>query len=168
MLLTDLSNLNNPNPVPAAGSELINSASFASPKLAGLQVVTYRGAFDPAVPISQQWTKCWTNFNPQAFWDPATDAPDGIAAPRAGRLEQNVPNPFNPRTAIRFKVPVRGHVTLKVYNARGAQVATVVDQEMPAGAYERSVDMTQLPSGTYLYRLNAPGVTESKKMEMVK
>ena len=63
--LTDMSDLANPNPVPAPGSELIGSADFSLPKLAGLDVVTYRGAFDPAAPMSQQWTANWTNFDPQ-------------------------------------------------------------------------------------------------------
>ena len=48
--LTDMSDLANPNPVPAPGSELIGSADFSLPKLAGLDVVTYRGAFDPQHP----------------------------------------------------------------------------------------------------------------------
>jgi type IX secretion system substrate protein len=167
--LTDLSSITNPNPVPAAGSELIGSASFASAKLAGLQVVTYRGAFDPNVPIANQWIRCWSNFDPDSFWNPVTDIADQVqVAPRAGQLEQNVPNPFNPRTAIRFKIPTQGHVSLKVYNARGEEVATVVDHPMPAGAYERSVDMSGLPSGTYMYHLTAPGVEYSRKMQLVK
>ena len=168
--LTDMSNLNAPNPVPAPGSELIGSADFSSPKLAGLQVVTYRGAFAPGVAMSQQWTACWTNFDPQTFWNPATAVGDDdeLAAPRAAMLQQNHPNPFNPMTAIRFAVPTRGHVTLRIYNARGAEVATVVDQEMPAGAYERSFSAAGLPSGTYLYRLTGPGFDFSRKMQLVK
>jgi len=168
--LTDMSNLNAPNPVPAPGSELIGSADFSSPKLAGLQVVTYRGAFDPNVPMSQQWTACWTNFDPQSFWNPATDAGDGdaVAAPPAALLQQNRPNPFNPMTAIRFAVPTRGHVTLKVYDARGEEVAALVDQEMPAGAYERSFAAGGLSSGTYFYRLTGPGFDLTRKMQLVK
>jgi hypothetical protein len=166
--LTNMTSLTAPNPVPAPGSELINSASFASAKLAGLQVVTYRGAFDPNVPMATQWTACWTNFDPQSFWNPATGVDETAIAPRAGALAQNVPNPFNPTTAIRFKVPMRGHVSLKVYNMRGEEVASVVDQELPAGAYERSFSASGLSSGTYMYRLIGPGFSESRKMQLVK
>ena len=83
-------------------------------------------------------------------------------------LQQNHPNPFNPMTAIRFMVPTRGHVTLKIYSARGEEVATVVDQVMPAGAYERSFSARGLPSGTYLYRLTGPGFDFARKMQLVK
>jgi hypothetical protein len=71
-------------------------------------------------------------------------------------------------TAIRFQVPVRGHVSLKVYNVRGEVVRTVVDEAMIAGAFERSFDATGLASGTYFYRLTAPGVNETRKMQLVK
>jgi len=92
-----------------------------------------------------------------------------IAAPRAARLEQNSPNPFNPLTAIRFAVPQRGRVSLKVYDTRGQIVATVVDEELPAGAYERSFNAQGLASGTYFYTLKAPGIdVQSRKMQLVK
>jgi hypothetical protein len=64
--LTDMNLLNDPNPIPAAGSELIGSADFTNPRLSsGFDVVTYRGAFNPAQSLEQQWTAGWTNFNPQ-------------------------------------------------------------------------------------------------------
>jgi hypothetical protein len=166
--LTSMSNLNDPNPVPAPGSELIGSADFTWPKLAGFQAVTYRGAFDPTKPMSEQWTACWTNFDPQSSWNPATDVAQDTHAPRVAVLDQNHPNPFNPMTAIRFAVPTRGHVTLKVYDAKGQVVANVVDQEMPAGAYERSFDASGLASGTYFYRLAGPGFEQTRKMSLMK
>lgn len=164
--LTDLSDPFNPNPVPAVGSELIGSADFSAPRLAAFDAVTYRGAFDPALPMDQQWTACWTNFNPQRF--SVTAVEDGGVPARGESLGQNYPNPFNPMTAIRFQVPVRGHVSLKVYNVRGEVVRTVVDEPMIAGAFERSFDATGLASGTYFYRLTAPGVNETRKMQLVK
>jgi len=163
--LTNLSDLGNPNPVPTAGSILNGTADFTNPNLAGLTVVNYRGAFDPALPMSQQWTACWTTFKPEN--DIVSDAGD-VRLPRLGVLEQNHPNPFNPTTAIRFKVPARGQVTLRVYNTRGEVVATVVDQELPAGAYERSFDASKLTSGTYFYRLSGNGFEESRKMQLLK
>lgn len=64
--LTNLNNLNDPNPVPAAGSELIGSASFANSRLGSpFESNTYRGAFNPDSTIDHQWTSGWTNFNPQ-------------------------------------------------------------------------------------------------------
>jgi len=63
--LTDMNTLTNPNPVPQAGSELVNGAGFTVAPLGGLDVVTYRGAFEPLTPMSSQWTASWTNFDPQ-------------------------------------------------------------------------------------------------------
>ena len=63
--LTDMSTLNSPNPVPSTGSELIGGANFSAPALTGLDVVTYRGGFEPGVPMASQWTAGWTNFDPQ-------------------------------------------------------------------------------------------------------
>jgi hypothetical protein len=64
--LTDMNNINDPNPVPAGGSELIGSADFTNPRLGTFFTsVSYRGAFDPALSLDQQWTAGWTNFNPQ-------------------------------------------------------------------------------------------------------
>ena len=107
-------------------------------------------------------------LRPAVVLESGTGVDETAIAPRAGALAQNVPNPFNPTTAIRFKVPMRGHVSLKVYNMRGEEVASVVDQEMPAGAYERSFSASGLSSGTYMYRLIGPGFSESRKMQLVK
>jgi len=71
-------------------------------------------------------------------------------------------------TAIRFAVPTRGHVTLTIYDTNGRAVATVVDQELPAGAYERSFSAKGLASGTYFYRLTSPGVDIARKMVLMK
>jgi hypothetical protein len=65
--LTDMNRLYDPNAVPAAGSELIGSASFSNTRLTDpfFTSVTYRGAFNPSLSLDQQWTGGWTNFNPQ-------------------------------------------------------------------------------------------------------
>ncbi|MFA3784147.1 T9SS type A sorting domain-containing protein [Melioribacteraceae bacterium 4301-Me] len=83
-------------------------------------------------------------------------------------LQQNYPNPFNPSTTIRFSLPRREHVTLKVFDILGREVATLVDGELNAGEYSVVYDASSLPSGVYFYRLQAGSFVEQRKMEVVK
>jgi hypothetical protein len=68
-------------------------------------------------------------------------------------LEQNYPNPFNPSTKIKYRVPVRGSVNLKVINSLGQEIATLVHEEKAAGTYEKDFDASNLASGIYFYRI---------------
>jgi photosystem II stability/assembly factor-like uncharacterized protein len=88
--------------------------------------------------------------------------------PTEFKLEQNFPNPFNPSTTIRFALPKTGFVTLKVYDAIGKEVETLVSENMNAGLQEISYDASKLNSGIYFYRIYANGFTDTKKMVLVK
>lgn len=88
-------------------------------------------------------------------------------------LEQNYPNPFNPTTKIKYAISqeVRGKmrdVSLKVYDLLGNKVATLVDEEKPAGNYEIDFDGSNLPGGIYFYQLKAGGYSQTKKMVLLK
>jgi len=83
-------------------------------------------------------------------------------------LSQNYPNPFNPTTEIKFSVPKEGFVTLKVYNVLGAEVATVLSQNLHSGSYTASFDASKLSSGMYVYQLSSAGYSISKKMMLLK
>jgi K319L-like, PKD domain/Secretion system C-terminal sorting domain len=98
------------------------------------------------------------------------DFPDriGNTPPAEYRLEQNSPNPFNPTTTIQFSVPRESFVRLKVYNAFGAEVATLVNQQVAAGTYKVNWDASRLASGFYLYRLEAEGLAQTKKLLLMK
>ncbi|RKY95560.1 MAG: hypothetical protein DRQ13_06930 [Ignavibacteriae bacterium] len=80
--------------------------------------------------------------------------PDPIVA-SSFKLEQNYPNPFNPSTTISWQLPVDAFVSLKVYDVLGNKVATLVNEEKPAGNYEVEFDASNLSSGTYFYKLEA-------------
>jgi hypothetical protein len=94
------------------------------------------------------------------------------------KLEQNYPNPFNPRTVISYRLPVTSHVTLKVYDILGNEIATLVNEEKPAGEYEVEFSAIggsgfggnayNLPSGVYFYLLKAGSFVETKKMLLLK
>jgi hypothetical protein len=91
-------------------------------------------------------------------------------------LEQNYPNPFNPTTKIRFSIPSvtlslsKGdtYVTLKVFDILGNEVATLVNEEKPAGTYEVNFNASQLSSGIYFYKIQAGIFAQTKKMLLLK
>jgi hypothetical protein len=91
-----------------------------------------------------------------------------IINPVEFKLSQNYPNPFNPVTRISYSLPQPGSVTLRVFDVLGSGIATLVNQEKPAGSYEIEFDATGLPSGIYFYRLQAGSFVETKKMVLLK
>ncbi|MCA2004831.1 MAG: S8 family serine peptidase [Ignavibacterium sp.] len=95
-----------------------------------------------------------------------------VSVPDEYVLYQNYPNPFNPSTTIEFSIPEKSEVVLSIYNSLGEKVRELVNGSMEAG-YQRVVfDARELPSGTYVYQINAKGSTksfiQSKKMTLVK
>jgi hypothetical protein len=88
--------------------------------------------------------------------------------PTEFELGQNYPNPFNPSTTISYALPQRSHVTLTVFNTLGQLVATLVNSEMGAGDHEVRFDAAGLASGVYLYRLQAGGFVETRKLLLTK
>jgi hypothetical protein len=83
-------------------------------------------------------------------------------------LQQNYPNPFNPATNIEFQIPMSGFVTLKVYDALGREVTTLVNEQMTVGSYKATFDGKGIASGIYFYRLHVGNFIEMKKMLLIK
>ena len=90
------------------------------------------------------------------------------ATPATFRLEQNYPNPFNPSTTIRFSLPQRQHVTLKVFDVAGRELATLLEGEMPAGEHAVRFEAKSLASGLYFYQLEAGQTIYRNKMLLTK
>jgi hypothetical protein len=107
--------------------------------------------------------------------------------PKGFALDQNYPNPFNPTTTIRYTLPsfgsteakgrdgVGSHVTLKVHDLLGREVATLVNGEMKPGSYETTFDATAVPagrqglaSGVYFYRLQAGKYVDTKRLLLLR
>jgi hypothetical protein len=95
------------------------------------------------------------------------ESPDA-ELPESYVLEQNYPNPFNPQTNIRFALPETGKVRLMVVDLLGRTIATLVDGTLQAGSHEVVFDAQNLPSGTYLYQLEASGVRMTRLLSLVK
>ncbi len=91
-----------------------------------------------------------------------------INPPAKFSLEQNYPNPFNPSTNIQYSIANRQFVTLKVFDVLGNEVATLVNEEKPAGNYEVEFNPINLSSGVYYYRLKAGEFIKTKKMILLK
>lgn len=83
-------------------------------------------------------------------------------------LSQNYPNPFNPTTKINFQLPAGNFVSLKIYDALGKEVATLVNEKKDAGSYSVEFNANNFSSGIYFYRLNAGEFTETKRMLLLK
>ncbi|RPI73912.1 MAG: T9SS C-terminal target domain-containing protein [Ignavibacteriales bacterium] len=84
------------------------------------------------------------------------------------KLSQNYPNPFNPVTVISYQVPVKGFITLKVYDIIGREVQTLVNEEKAAGKYEIHFDASSLSSGVYFYKILSENYSDIKKMVFLK
>lgn len=91
-----------------------------------------------------------------------------IATPSEFALGQNYPNPFNPTTRISFDIAAGSRVRLTVYNALGQLVRTLADREYAPGTYSVTADFSGLPSGLYVYKLQAGTFSDAKKMMLVK
>ncbi len=93
-------------------------------------------------------------------------------APKEFSLSQNYPNPFNPATKISYQLPMTSHVSLKVYDAIGTEVATLVNGNQTAGNYSVSFTSNHgknnLASGVYFYRLEAGSFISTKKLILMK
>ena len=97
-----------------------------------------------------------------------TGVKDEINSINSFGLSQNYPNPFNPVTSISYNVGKPGPVTIKVYDALGKEVITLVNEEKSAGSYSVEFDGSDLASGIYLYQLKAGNFTQTRKMILLK
>ncbi len=108
-------------------------------------------------------------FDPNDLCPTTSVGHNGEGLPTSFQLFQNFPNPFNPTTNIQFDLVNASKVSLKVYNVLGEVVATLVDGEaLSAGAHTYAFDGASLASGVYMYRLEANGVSSTRKMMLMK
>ena len=99
---------------------------------------------------------------------PASGIKERDELPTAFALAQNYPNPFNPATAISFSLAKPGLVTLKIYDMRGAEIQTLVNREMSAGAHSVTFNAGTLASGVYFYKLISGEQMLARKMILTK
>ena len=88
--------------------------------------------------------------------------------PTKFELSQNYPNPFNPSTSIQYAVSNRQFVSLKIYDILGKEIATLVNEEKPAGNYKIEFNASSLSSGVYFYTLRAGSFVQTNKMILLR
>lgn len=143
---------------PAASGAIAMGDPFFTP-------VSYYGAFDPNAPL---WFKGWTALGQYVTGIEENPLGDNNLLVKNFEISQNYPNPFNPSTNIRYRLPQAANVKITVYNIRGQLVATLVDGYRAAGEYLVTWDAANLASGVYFYRLEAPGMVETRKMMLLR
>ncbi|MDQ7815737.1 MAG: T9SS type A sorting domain-containing protein [Melioribacteraceae bacterium] len=158
--LADPFNVNNPNPMPLAGSPVFTGA--ATPPADGFFDVTgnFVGAFGTV-----NWASGWSSLS---FATSVKEDYDNEIIPSSFELSQNYPNPFNPTTNIRFALPQASNVKLSVYNVLGQQVAQLINEYKEAGTYIINWDASDISSGIYIYRIEAAGQVITKKMTLLR
>jgi hypothetical protein len=92
----------------------------------------------------------------------------GQSVPAEFSLGQNHPNPFNPATTIGFSLPQAHRVTIKVFDILGQEVATLLDEEVPAGSFTVTWNATKAASGIYFYRIVAGDFVQTKRMVLMR
>jgi len=113
------------------------------------------------------------NPNPRR-WDSAsvsilvTDIAENLSIPTEYKLNNNYPNPFNPSTIIRYSIPEVSFTSIKIYDALGKEVSSLVNESKSAGTYEVEFNASNLSSGIYYYTLQVGSFTQTKKMILIK
>lgn len=110
----------------------------------------------------------FNNMSVEAQRMPVSIREDGQEAPDRFELEQNVPNPFNPKTEIRWTMDVGRRARLSVYDLLGREVIVLADGVYAQGRHSVRFDASNLASGVYIYRLESGGQVETRKMVLIK
>jgi len=91
-----------------------------------------------------------------------------VLGPIQFELAQNYPNPFNPSTTIKFTLPQSSDVTLKIYNALGQEVSTLISGFMESGLHSVKFNASELKSGIYFYKIDTDLYSDVRKMTLIK
>ena len=177
------------NPVDASLQKIGDELTHTSPKAPAGEIVRFD--FGYTAPSTQGQVTLYANgnsvndngLNTGDQWNYANNLvitvqpTTGLASlgrPGSFGLDQNYPNPFNPSTTINFALPVEAFVTLRLYDAAGHEVATLLEETMDAGYQTVRWSAGGFSSGVYLYRLDAASAngtgsfTASKKLILMK
>jgi pimeloyl-ACP methyl ester carboxylesterase len=119
--------------------------------------------------ISSNGYVFWTDtFSVFIYKDPTGIYNNDNTFPKNIVLKQNYPNPFNPKTIIKYTLPNSEKVKIKVFNLLGQKITTLINKLMPSGSHEIEFNAKDLPSGVYLYRIEAGSFIKTRKLILMK
>ena len=133
-------------------------------KMNSLVIIAYNGK---VYPVWTQTNQFGRNIVMAKIDESALDVKE-LKIIATSSLYQNYPNPFNPTTKISYKISEKSFVSLKIYNLLGKEIIVLVNEEKPAGYYEKEFNAADLSSGIYFYKLSAGIYTDIKKMVLLK
>ncbi len=110
----------------------------------------------------------WAFARIEAMLSGSNESVDEASIPTTYQLYQNYPNPFNPSTEIEFDLPEASSVKLQVFNTLGQIVTTLVNERRAAGHYNVLWNASDVATGLYIYRIEANGFVDSKKMVLMR
>ncbi|MBK7632777.1 MAG: T9SS type A sorting domain-containing protein [Ignavibacteriales bacterium] len=125
------------------------------------------GYFNLTFTISSNSLDYW-RIDTLVYVQTYTDVEDELSRPLTFNLEQNFPNPFNPVTTIKYQIPHRSNVSLKIYDIIGNEVADLINEEQEVGFYNIDFDASKFSSGVYFYRIQAGDFVQTRKMILLK
>lgn len=143
-----------------------NAAAFnlTNGNYLALRLTNNSSAYNHKVQTGGAWSYC---SSAEIVTEPPTGKNE-IILPDHFSLYQNQPNPFVTSTMIRYELPERSNVSLKVYDLFGREVTTLFEGELNAGKYEVEFNGTNLPGGIYFYKMSTKGFSETKKLILLK
>ncbi len=109
-----------------------------------------------------------TAMRDSVYQNPVAVKEETPMAPEQFKLGENYPNPFHPSTVISFQLPVSSHVTLKVFDVNGREVATLVDGNLAAGNHAVMFAPRGLAGGIYFYKITAGKFSQTRKLVLMR
>jgi hypothetical protein len=180
-LYDSVSSISLPNEVKVSVStdnvSFVDAGNLAIPAIAvGTASVSSRCIYTLSNPVNARYIKfvvtpgsAWTfDDEYEVRNSSATKVNSDEAISKCYSLLQNYPNPFNPSTMIRYQIAKEGHVTLKIYNALGREVRTLVNENQASGNHSLNFNASSFPSGVYFYQIRSGIYTATKEMILLK
>jgi hypothetical protein len=116
-------------------------------------------------PTGDNWNFGWSKV---VFLGNIQSISENTSTTKGYNLSQNFPNPFNPSTKIKFQINKSGMTTLSVFDCKGNTVKNLLNERKNAGEYSVDFSGVNLSSGVYFYKLEVNGLSETKRMLLIK